>query len=224
MQSAMQATSTSTGSRLRILMVDDHPVVLAGVRAFLDEVSDLEVIATAATVEDAISRAQILRPDAFLLTVSASGSAPAESARRLRSQCPEIALVVLSLDADCAPAKEMQAAGASAVLEKGAGRDAVIAALQSLRTGDETGTRRLGARRDSVPPPSSGRSSLSRRELQVLTLIADGNTNKQIAEQLGISVRTVETHRERLMRKLAVQGTAALTKAAIALGLVNTEG
>ena len=154
MQSAMQATRTSTGSRLRILMVDDHPVVLAGVRAFLDEVSDLEVIATAATVEDAISRAQVLRPDAFLLTVSASGSAPAESARRLRSQCPEIALVVLSLDADCAPAKEMQAAGASAVLEKGAGRDAVIAALQALRTGDETGTRRLGARRDSVPPPS----------------------------------------------------------------------
>lgn len=77
---------------------------------------------------------------------------------------------------------------------------------------------------DSVPPPpSSGSGSLSRRELQVLTLIADGFTNKQIADELGISVRTVETHRERLMRKLNVQGTAALTKAAIALGLVSAK-
>lgn len=220
----MHATSSSSGPRLRILVIDDHPVVVAGVRAFLGEDPGLEVIASAATVEDAIARAGLLRPDAFLLTASPTTPGPIEAARRLRAECPEVALVVLCLDAECAPAKEMQAAGASAVLEKGAGRDAIVAALSALRAGDDTGMRRLGGRRDSAPPPSSGRGSLSRRELQVLTLIADGHTNKQIAEQLGISVRTVETHRERLMRKLAVQGTAALTKAAIALGLVDTDG
>jgi len=219
----MQATTPSASVQLRILVIDDHPVVLAGVRAFLDEVPDLEVISTASSVSEALSRAEILRPDAFLLTAASSHQSPFEAASELRSRFPEVALVVLCLDEGCVQHKDMQRLGVSAVLEKGAGREAVVTAFQMLRTSEETGMRRALARRDSTPPPSSGRGSLSRRELQVLKLIADGNTNKQIAEQLGISVRTVETHRERLMRKLAVQGTAALTKAAIGLGLVGTD-
>jgi len=218
----MQATTSSASVQLRILVIDDHPVVLAGVRAFLDEVPDLEVISTASSVSEALARAEVLRPDAFLLTASAHAS-PGDAATELRGRFPEVALVVLCLDEGCVQHKDMQRLGVSAVLEKGAGREAIVTAFQMLRTSEETGMRRALARRDSAPPPSSGRGSLSRRELQVLKLIANGNTNKQIAEQLGISVRTVETHRERLMRKLAGQGTAALTKAAIGLGLVGTD-
>lgn len=219
----MQVSTPNEGQALRVLVIDDHPVVVAGVRAFFGERTDLQVIATASSAAEAVTRAEILRPDAFLLTVSADTNAALESASLLRERFPAVALVVLCLAESCASGVDFQRSGAAAVLEKDAGRDAVIAAFQALRAGDETGMRRLGGRRDSVPPPSSSRGSLSRRELQVLTLIANGHTNKQIADQLGISVRTVETHRERLMRKLAVQGTAALTKAAISLGLVNTD-
>ena len=208
--------------RLRVLLVDDHPVVLAGLKSFLRDAVDVEITASAANTEEALGRAEHLRPDVFFVTIGGATRAPAELVKKLRARFPEVAVVVMALDA--AHTKELVAAGAFAVLERTAGKEAVLAALGQLRPDEDTGSRRVLALRDSAPPPpSSGSGSLSRRELQVLTLIADGHTNKQIADELGISVRTVETHRERLMRKLNVQGTAALTKAAIALGLVSAK-
>lgn len=204
------------------MLIDDHPVVLAGLKSFLRDAPGVEIFATAVDTNEAVGRAAHLRPDVFLVTLSGSTPGPLDAVRMLRARFPEVAVVVLGLDSGCASAKELMVAGASAFLDKTAGRDAVLAVLGQLRTDEDTESRRLLALGDSVPPPpSSGSGSLSRRELQVLTLIADGFTNKQIADELGISVRTVETHRERLMRKLNVQGTAALTKAAIALGLVS---
>ncbi len=216
-------TNKSREERLRVLLIDDHPVVLAGLKSFLREEPDLEVIATAVDPGEALRRAEHLRPDVFLLTISSSGPAPLEAMRTLRMRFPDVAVLVLGLDAGGVTAQALVEAGASGFLDKSSGRDTLVKALKSLRAEDDTGPRRLAAVRDTSPPPSSGSGSLSRRELQVLTLIAEGYTNKQIADELGISVRTVETHRERLMRKLDVQGTAALTKAAIALGLVSTK-
>lgn len=205
------------------MLIDDHPVVLAGLKSFLKEAKGVEVIATAANAEEASRRAEHLRPDVFLVMLSCGIANPEEVVRGLKVSFPDVAVMVMGLDPGHPSPKSVSAAGANAFLDKTAGKDDVLATLNQLRADEDTGARRVLAPKESVPPPSSTRGSLSRRELQVLTLIAEGYTNKQIADDLGISVRTVETHRERLMRKLNVQGTAALTKAAIALGLVTTK-
>jgi DNA-binding NarL/FixJ family response regulator len=193
------------------MVVDNHhPVVLLGLRSLLHEERDIELVGHAATPQVAIARAKKLRPDVFLLTSSQWASA-GEPLRQLRGAHPSAAVVVLLLGSDQIP-KVLEWAGAHAVIAKGSPNDAIASALKLLGAG--------GNRSESSAPPSSG---LSRRELQVLTAIAEGFTNKQVADELGISVRTVETHRERLMRKLDVQGTAALTKAAITMGLVNAK-
>lgn len=212
-------TSRAREDRLRVLLIDDHPVVLAGLKSFLRE-GEAEVVATAADIDEATRRAEHLRPDTFLVTMSSSTQAPLDGVRELKRRFPDTPVVVLCLDAGCVAAGELAAAGAAAFLHKTSGRDAILSILKQVGA-DDDGSRLVPV--DTTPPPSSGRGSLSRRELQVLTLIADGFTNKQIADDLGISVRTVETHRERLMRKLHVQGTAALTKAAISLGLVSAK-
>jgi two-component system NarL family response regulator len=211
-------------NRVRVLIVDEHPVVVAGLKSFLRETDVLDVVATASNLEDALGRSEHLRPDIILLALSGANLAPVELLKKLRAARPEVAIVVLEVGAPVATAKQLLAAGANVHLARGSERDAILTALHRLITTDETGARRMIAPRETLPPPpSSSRGSLSRRELQVLTLIADGNTNKEVADELGISVRTVETHRERLMRKLNVQGTAALTRAAISLGLVGTK-
>lgn len=215
----MSDIAPGANGRVRILVIDDHPVVLAGVRAFVSEVSGLELMATALTVAEAVARADILRPDVFLLIVCEPRGASLDAARLLRERVPEVPLVAMCLNDGCAHGPELRAIGATHVLEAAAGKEAFARAFDSLRVDPE---RAMLRRRESPPPNSPG--SLSRRELEVLRLIADGHTNKQIAESLGISVRTVETHRERLMRKLSVQGTAALTKAAISLGVVDPDG
>ncbi|MBI3200894.1 MAG: response regulator transcription factor [Myxococcales bacterium] len=205
------------------MLIDDHPVVLAGLKSFLKEAHGVEVIATAGNADEAARRAAHLRPDVFLVMLSCGIPNPEEVVRGLKASFPDVAVMVMGLDPGHPSPKSVTAAGANAFLDKSAGRDEVLATLNQLRADEDTGARRVLAPKESVPPPSSNRGSLSRRELQVLTLIAEGYTNKQIADDLGISVRTVETHRERLMRKLSVQGTAALTKAAISLGLVTTK-
>jgi DNA-binding NarL/FixJ family response regulator len=207
---------------MKVLLVDDHPVVLAGLRAFLRDAPEMELIDAVATTEEVMDRAELLRPDVVVTTLSSGAATRLERLAALRQRYPDLALVTLVLDSGGVTQRELNDAGVNIVLAENAGRDALLEALASLR-GDESGPRRIGSGGDAQPP-SSGPSSLSRRELQVLTLIAEGYTNKQVADELGISVRTVETHRERLMRKLDVQGTAALTKAAISLGLVTARG
>lgn len=218
------AKLTARVDRLRVMLVDDHPVVLAGLKSFLKDASGIEVIATASNLEDAVGRAAHLRPDVFVVMASRSIGAPIDLVRALKARFADVAVLVMGRDPSHPSPKLLVEAGANAFLDGDAGKDELISALDQLRADADTGVRRVIAPLDSAtPPPSSSRGSLSRRELQVLTLIAEGNTNKQIADELGISVRTVETHRERLMRKLNVQGTAALTKAAILLGLVSAK-
>lgn len=183
---------------------------MLGLRTLFRDERSVELVGHAATAEIASTRVKNAKPDAFLVT-SFDVAGALEPLKALRETHPEIPVVVLLLGKEEIP-KELTWNGAYAVVGQGSPREAIVNSLRSLATGPDS--------RGSTAPPSSG---LSRRELQVLTSIAEGFTNKQVADELGISVRTVETHRERLMRKLDVQGTAALTKAAISLGLVHTK-
>lgn len=198
------------------MLIDDHPVVLAGLKSFLKEAKGVEVIATAANAEEASRRAEHLRPDVFLVMLSCGIPNPEEVVRGLKVSFPDVAVMVMGLDPGHPSPKSVSAAGANAFLDKTAGKDDVLATLNQLRADEDTGARRVLAPKESVPPPSSTRGSLSRRELQVLTLIAEGYTNKQIADDLGISIKTVEAHRANIMEKLGANTVADLLK--IALG------
>jgi len=165
---------------------------------------------------DALKRAREVSAELIVACTPFDG-AGAQLVRRLHSAQPHLKILGFEVDQDGKGAEEMIRAGAVACLPATADRRTIVDGIRAAAGKAKSPRAESGQRGSSVPPSGP----LSRRELQVLTLIAQGNTNKQIAEQLGISVRTVETHRERVMRKLNAQGTAALTKWAISLGLVH---
>jgi len=208
-----------------ILLVDDHPVVVAGLQAFIGSGPEFSIVGVERNASNAIRRARDLQPELILLDATLPDMLVAEATRLLAAACPRARILVLAADTDQREQARVARAGAAGYVAKDAQRDALVGALRVLMRGDQhfNPSAAAAADCDDAPPSSSDRetSSLSRRELEVLVRIAEGSTNKQIADRLGISVRTVETHRENLMRKLGVQGTAALTKWAVSRGLVD---
>lgn len=211
-----------------ILLVDDHPVVVAGLQAFIGSGPEFSIVGVERNAASAIRRARDLQPELILLDATLPDMLVAEATRLLAAACPRARILVLAADTDHREQARVARAGAAGYVAKDAQRDALVGALRVLMRGDRhfsssAASPSADEDADAVPPSSSDRetSSLSRRELEVLVRIAEGSTNKQIADRLGISVRTVETHRENLMRKLGVQGTAALTKWAVSRGLVD---
>ena len=214
MRGIRETQTVPAKSAVRVLLVGDRPVVLAGLSAILDADPGVVVVGEARSTSDALKRAREGDAD-VILTCSPMTEGPAAAmVRRFQNAEPARKVVGVAVESDSKLSDEMIRAGAVTCLPASADRRSVVDAVRAAVGGKP---RRSEGSTSTVPPSSP----LSRRELQVLTLIAEGNTNKLIAEQLGISVRTVETHRERVMRKLNAQGTAALTKWAISLGLVN---
>jgi two-component system nitrate/nitrite response regulator NarL len=209
-----------------ILLVDDHPVVVAGLQAFIGSGPEFAIVGVERNASSAVRKARDLQPELILLDATLPDMQVVDATRLLAAACPRARILVLAADTDHGEQARVARAGASGYVTKEAQRDALIAALRILARGDRHfshGSSSSPAVLDAEPPSSDDpdTSSLSRRELEVLVRIAEGSTNKQIADRLGISVRTVETHRENLMRKLGVQGTAALTKWAVSRGLVD---
>ncbi len=207
-----------------VLVVDDHPVVVAGLETFLESSPDFRIVGVEHNAAAAIRRARELEPELILLDATLPDMPIVETTRLLATACPKARVLVLGAELDQREQARVARAGAAGYLAKDAQREALLAALRHLaRGGQHFSDPSIAAPAPGSDPPGSERetSSLSRRELEVLVRIAEGYTNKQIADRLGISVRTVETHRENLMRKLGVQGTAALTKWAVSRGLVD---
>lgn len=200
---------------VRVVVAGDRPVVVTGLVTLLDRDSAIEVVGDAKNVTEALKRTREFEAEVLVVTTPLADLAGAALVKRIQGAQPNLKVVGYALERDNKAADEMVKAGAYACLSPTADRRTLVDAVRTA-LGKSKSTRR---RDSAVAVPPSG--ALSKRELQVLTLIAEGNTNKQIGEILQISVRTVETHRERVMRKLNAQGTAALTKWAISLGLVN---
>jgi DNA-binding NarL/FixJ family response regulator len=204
-----------TKSPVRVLLVGDRPVVLAGLLGIVDADHGMRVVGEARSVSEALKKIRETDAEVIVTCTPLVDGSSAAIVKRVKSAQPGVAAVALALHDDAKLGEEMIRAGAVSCLPPTADRRSVLDAVRAA-VGQPRALRHVDG--SSTAPPNS---PLSRRELQVLTLIAEGNTNKQIAEELGISVRTVETHRERVMRKLNAQGTAALTKWAISLGLVT---
>lgn len=208
------------GELTTIVLVDGHAMVRAGLRLVLDGEVGMAVIADAATPAAAEPVLSAHAPAVLVLDPGLPGVADLEPVENLRAAHPETAIVVLAVQADPELAGEALGAGASAYVLKSAPAAELVQAIRVVAGGGTYLSPELGARLAGDRGGHLGPDGLSRRELEVLRLIARGHTNGEIASQLFLSVRTVESHRARIQHKLGRSGRAELVAHARSLGLV----
>jgi DNA-binding NarL/FixJ family response regulator len=193
---------------ITVLLVDDHPMVRAGLTHLIATTEDLETVGEAADGDQAVSMAGQLTPDVILMDLSMPGVDGVEATRRVVDDHPEIRVVVLTSFSDKKRVSEALAAGAVGYLLKDCEPDEVLAAIRSASKGDAPVDARVA--RALLPSATLPvRATLSSRELEVLRLVADGLANKQIGGSLGISERTVKVHVGNIFRRLGVEDRAS---------------
>ncbi len=216
------ATGADTASRaIRIVLADDHGVVRSGLRLLLDSERDFEVVAEAANIEDARRYVRGHHPKVLVLDLNMPGGSSLEAIPAICKESPDTHIVVLTMQKEPAFAREALSAGALGYVLKEAADDELVEAVRRAAAGESYLNPRLGARIASEPIPGPP-DDLSEREVDVLRLIALGHTNAEIAEQLYLSVRTVETHRAHIQQKLRISTRAELVGYAIERGLIST--
>jgi two-component system, NarL family, response regulator NreC len=209
---------------IRILIVDDHAVVRSGLRMLLDSDDGLETVAEAGTARDAIFEVRKHKPDVVLMDVVLPDKSGIETTPDVLKEAPEARVLVLSMEDDPRYVREAFAAGASGYVLKEAADSELVAALKQIAAGERYVHPALGARMAVAEAEAAARAEedpLSDREREVLRLLALGHTNQEIAKTLFISVRTAETHRAHIMRKLRLRTRAELVRYALAQGLLD---
>lgn len=206
--------------KIRLLLADDHAILRAGLRMLLDAQPDMLVVGEAADGEEAVLRALAIRPDVAIVDLSMPGLSGVETLKRLRRELPTTRLLVLTMHEDPGYARVTLAAGAAGHVVKDRESGTLLAAIRAVHRGRafvQVGAEVRAADADADPPPRP--PELTRREHQVLQLLARGHTNREVAGILTLSVKTVETHRARLSDKLGLQGRADIVRVAMGLGL-----
>ena len=209
---------------VRVLIVDDHAVVRAGLKLLLDAEDDLEPVGEAGTARDAIFEARSTKPDVVLLDVVMPDQSGLDVLPQLLHERPETKVLVLSMQDDPQYVRAAFAAGASGYVLKEAADTEVVQAIREVARGGRYVHPELGARLVSAETEAARRADedpLSDREREVLRLLALGHTNQEIAKQLYISVRTAETHRAHIMQKLRLSSRAELVRYALDEGLLE---
>lgn len=210
---------------IRVLLADDHPLVRAGVRRVLEGRAQVEIVAEA---EDGLAALEAIRqyaPDIVVLDLAMPKLSGLEVLRRAKAEQPEIRIIVLTMHANREYLVQALHAGADSYLIKEAAAQELLAAIDAVRAGTVYHSARIQALltaqlRDRTAAERSGLDRLTAREREVLRAIALGRSSREIAAQLGIGRRTVESHRASLMRKLELHSVALLTQFAIREGLV----
>jgi two-component system response regulator NreC len=206
-------------STIRIVLADDHAVVRRGLRLILDGETDFEVVAEAGDVDAARRYTHGHRPAVLVLDLNMPGGSSLKAIPAIRAQTPETQIVVLTMQDEPEYAREALAGGAIGYVLKEAADAELVEAVRRAAAGEGYLNPRLGAR--LAAQPSGPPDDLSEREVEVLRLVALGYTNVEIAEQLFLSVRTVETHRAHILQKLQLVSRSELVRYAIQRGLVE---
>jgi two-component system response regulator NreC len=209
---------------IRILIVDDHAVVRAGLRLLVDAEDDLEAVGEAGNARDAVFQARALEPDVILMDVVMPDQSGIDVLPTLLHERPETKVLVLSMQDDPQYVRQAFAAGALGYVLKEAADTEVVSAIRAVAGGTSYVHPSLGARlvaADVADARKADEDPLSDREREVLRLLALGHTNREIAKQLYISVRTVETHRAHMMQKLRLSSRAELVRYALDQGLLE---
>lgn len=206
-----------TNRRIRVMLVDDHPLVRSAVRQALSS-PDVELVGEAATAEEAFELAPKLRPDVMLVDITLPGANGIQLVRELSPRLPATRFVMLTVSASERDLVEAMDHGASGYLTKDLTPDALLRAVRGAHAGDLAMPRRMAARlvnrlvdrsrRSFIDGEELSLGALSLREREVLRFLADGLTDREIAESLTISTRTVETHVSSILHKLGVRNRA----------------
>jgi DNA-binding NarL/FixJ family response regulator len=212
---------------IRVLVADDHMIVRTGIRHVLESEPGFEVVGEAANGTEALSLTAELHPDVVVLDISMPDISGLELAARLRSTGGGARVLILSMHNNAEYVLESVRAGAHGYLLKDTAATELRTAIRAVCQGESyfsppVASRLSAAVRAEHDPQPAGLAQLTGREREVLHGIAQGRTNKEIATELGISHRTVETHRESLMRKLQIRTVAELTRFALGAGILGS--
>ncbi|MCB0199141.1 MAG: response regulator transcription factor [Caldilineae bacterium] len=214
---------------VKLLLVDDHEIVRAGLRMLFSAEPDVRIVGEATSGREAIEQVRRLAPDVVLMDVAMPDMNGIEATRRIKETFPQVAVLALTMHEDEEYFFEMLSAGASGYVPKRAAPDDLLSAIRVVNQ-DEVfiypSMARLLVkdflrRAEETTPPDA--TLLTPREHEVLAWIADGLTNREIAEQLVISVKTVDRHRENIMRKLNLHNRVELVRYAIEKGLIPVD-
>ena len=216
--------------RITVLLAEDHMIVREGLRRLLEVESDIEVIGEADNGRQAVEMTRKLRPAVVIMDIAMPLLNGLEATRQIRHAVPETKVLILSAHSDDAYVEKATALGAAGYLIKQTSAQFLSEAIREVQKGNVYFSPSIAKRLHSQNQKSLDRKGrlkakavrLSSRELEVLQLVAEGETNKQIAAELGISIKTVEKHRDHLMRKLDIHDTAGLTRYAIAAGIIES--
>jgi two-component system response regulator NreC len=212
----------TTGDVTKIVIADDHVVVRSGLRLLLEKEPDLEVVAEAGDVADALRYVRAHRPRVLVLDLNMPGDPSLPALPQFAEGSPHTRVVVLTMQNDIAFAREALRAGAAGYVLKEAAGAELVEAVRLAAAGETYLNPRLGARLAAAPPePAGPPDDLTDREVQVLRLIVLGHTNTEIAAQLYISVRTVESHRAHIQQKIRCSTRAELVSYALEHNLLE---
>ena len=216
--------------RITIVLAEDHAIVREGLRSLLELGPDFEVVGEAATGRQAVDLVRKLRPTIVVMDIAMPGLNGFEATRQILRAAPETKVLVLSAHSDDEYVSHMAAVGASGYVVKQTSGEMLVHAIKEIAAGRKYFSPSIAKRLRNAEQKSrengGARASLQRpltaRETEVLQLVAEGAANKQVAAELGISIKTVEKHRQQLMDKLDIHDTAWLTRHAIATGVIES--
>jgi two-component system, NarL family, nitrate/nitrite response regulator NarL len=218
---------SATKQKIRVLIADDHPVVRKGLQSCLSKVDRLKVVGEASDGAEAYAKALELMPDVVLMDISMPRQDGLAATQALRQASPKLKILILSIHNNKEYIFRIIQSGAHGYVSKEASPEELTGAIESVYQGEVFFSPEVAKAALNQLVTNGGRKEpfeqLTSREREVLVLIAEGQSNKEIANHLGIGVRTIETHRERIMRRLDIHSVAGLTRFAIANGLVSLE-
>lgn len=210
-----------TTGTIRVVLADDHSVVREGLRRILEADGGFEIVAEASDVDTARRYVRGHHPDVLILDLNMPGGSVFEAIPQLRSESPDTQIVVLTMQNEPAYARRALTDGALGYVLKDAAAAELVQAVREAAAGHSYLNPRLGARVAAEPPPGPP-DGLSSREVDVLRLVVLGHTNHEIAAQLYLSVRTVETHRSHIHQKLRLRSRSELVQYALEHGLIES--
>lgn len=216
--------------RISVLLADDHTLVRDGVRRILSAAGDMTVLAEVGDGAAAVRQTIEQRPDVAVLDITMPQGGGLEAARQIRARAPEVRILILSMHLQPEYLLESVRAGAHGYLVKDAAAGELVLAVREVCAGNSYYSPAVSQQLSDLlrrklegEEVQNALERLSPREREVLRQIAEGATNKEIAQALGISVRTVETHRDSLMKKVSIKTVAGLTRLALRSGLISDE-
>jgi DNA-binding NarL/FixJ family response regulator len=214
---------------LHVLLADDHALVRAGMRALLTELPGVQVVAETGDGQEALQLIRDVKPDVALLDIAMPGMNGLEVTSRSSKEYPRTRIIIVSMHSDEESVRRALLSGAAGYLLKHGGRPELQMALEAVSRGEtwlspEVSKKVVAAFTGGNSSPEAGPfEKLTPRQREVLQLIAEGMSNKEIAARLNLSLKTVESHRTELMERLGIHGVAGLTRYAIRVGLVRPE-